>query len=93
MIDNGRGFPAEDRERLLEPYMTTREKGTGLGLAIVRKIIEEHGGAIELGDPPDGARGARVRVLLPASDPAPDPVPAIGRTEEEGTGEEWHRTS
>ena len=42
--DNGVGLPTENRERLLEPYMTTREKGTGLGLAIVRKIMEEHGG-------------------------------------------------
>ena len=48
--DNGKGLPSEDRERLLEPYMTTREKGTGLGLAIVRKIMEEHGGSIALLD-------------------------------------------
>jgi two-component system nitrogen regulation sensor histidine kinase NtrY len=41
--DNGIGLP-QDRERILEPYMTTREKGTGLGLAIVNKIVEEHGG-------------------------------------------------
>ena len=48
MIDNGIGLPKENRHRLLEPYVTTREKGTGLGLAIVGKIIEEHGGGIEL---------------------------------------------
>ena len=48
--DNGKGLPSEDREKLLEPYMTTREKGTGLGLAIVRKIMEEHGGSIALLD-------------------------------------------
>jgi two-component system nitrogen regulation sensor histidine kinase NtrY len=41
--DNGVGLP-QDRERMLEPYVTTREKGTGLGLAIVNKIVEEHGG-------------------------------------------------
>lgn len=64
--DNGRGFPREDRDRLLEPYMTTREKGTGLGLAIVRKIIEEHGGTIELDDAPDQPQGAMVRITLPA---------------------------
>ncbi|MEF2550154.1 PAS domain-containing sensor histidine kinase [Aurantimonas sp. A2-1-M11] len=64
--DNGRGFPQEDRDRLLEPYMTTREKGTGLGLAIVRKIIEEHGGTIELDDAPDQPHGALVRITLPA---------------------------
>ena len=68
-IDNGRGLPKEDRQKLLEPYMTTREKGTGLGLAIVRKILEDHGGRIELKDPPgkDGAetRGAQIRIYLP----------------------------
>jgi len=48
--DNGKGWPVENRNRLLEPYMTTREKGTGLGLAIVAKIIEQHGGTIELRD-------------------------------------------
>ena len=46
--DNGKGLPKEQRESLLEPYMTTREKGTGLGLAIVRKIMEEHDGSIAL---------------------------------------------
>ncbi len=46
--------------------MTTREKGTGLGLAIVRKIIEEHGGTIELDDAPDQPQGAMVRITLPA---------------------------
>ena len=43
IIDNGIGLP-QDRERIIEPYVTTREKGTGLGLAIVNKIVEEHGG-------------------------------------------------
>jgi two-component system nitrogen regulation sensor histidine kinase NtrY len=66
--DNGKGFPAENRQRLLEPYMTTREGGTGLGLAIVGKIFEDHGGRIELLDRPDGQRGANVRMFLPASD-------------------------
>ena len=66
--DNGKGLPAEDRERLLEPYMTTREKGTGLGLAIVRKIMEEHGGSIALLDArpvASGGRGALVRLTFP----------------------------
>lgn len=59
--DNGIGLPPE-RDRILEPYMTTRQKGTGLGLAIVKKIIEEHLGAIQLDDAPDG--GTCVRIIL-----------------------------
>nr|WP_154664787.1 PAS domain-containing sensor histidine kinase [Allorhizobium undicola] len=70
IIDNGKGLPVENRHRILEPYMTMREKGTGLGLAIVKKIIEEHGGQLELHDAPaefDGGRGAMIRVVLPRS--------------------------
>jgi two-component system, NtrC family, nitrogen regulation sensor histidine kinase NtrY len=63
--DDGPGFPSEVRNRLLEPYVTTREKGTGLGLAIVNRIIADHGGSISLQNRPGGLRGARVRVLLP----------------------------
>ena len=47
LIDTG--YPG-DRQRLLEPYVTTREKGTGLGLAIVARIIEQHGGSVDLID-------------------------------------------
>ncbi|MEO8669310.1 MAG: PAS domain-containing sensor histidine kinase, partial [Bauldia sp.] len=68
VMDNGIGLPQENRDRLLEPYMTTREKGTGLGLAIVTKIVEEHGGRIELLDSPEvatGGRGAMIRLVLP----------------------------
>ncbi len=50
ITDNGIGLPPEHRHRLTEPYVTTRAKGTGLGLAIVRKIMEDHGGEIALGD-------------------------------------------
>jgi two-component system nitrogen regulation sensor histidine kinase NtrY len=57
ICDNGKGWPAEHRNRLLEPYMTTREKGTGLGLAIVAKIIEQHGGEVELLDNEPDAQG------------------------------------
>ena len=74
VIDNGKGWPEEDRQKLLEPYMTTREKGTGLGLAIVGKIVEEHHGRIELLDAPPpaegerrlGGPGAMIRIRLPA---------------------------
>jgi two-component system nitrogen regulation sensor histidine kinase NtrY len=73
VIDNGIGLPSENRHRLLEPYVTTREKGTGLGLAIVAKIIEEHGGRIELLDAPsvaEGGHGAMVRITLPRAEPS-----------------------
>ncbi len=69
VIDNGTGLPKENRNRLLEPYVTTREKGTGLGLAIVGRILEEHGGQMELSDAPDvatGGRGAWVRLRFAA---------------------------
>ena len=83
VIDNGVGLPQENRHRLLEPYVTTREKGTGLGLAIVRKILEDHGGTIDLVDAPEvsnGGRGAMVRMTLPAADPpagSPEPDPPV----------------
>ncbi|VVT19480.1 PAS domain-containing sensor histidine kinase [Rhizobium sp. EC-SD404] len=67
VIDNGRGLPMENRNRILEPYITMREKGTGLGLAIVKKIVEDHDGSLELHDAPpdfDSGRGAMVRVRL-----------------------------
>jgi two-component system nitrogen regulation sensor histidine kinase NtrY len=68
VVDNGKGLPRENRQRLLEPYMTTREKGTGLGLAIVKKIVEDHGGRLELHDAPADfheGRGALIRIMLP----------------------------
>lgn len=65
VIDNGLGFPEKDRHRLIEPYVTTRTKGAGLGLAIVARIIEDHGGLIELDDAPGGGPGAVVRFVLP----------------------------
>jgi two-component system nitrogen regulation sensor histidine kinase NtrY len=63
--DNGMGLPAKDRERLTEPYVTTREKGTGLGLAIVKRILEEHGGEFALGDATT-LTGASARLQFPA---------------------------
>jgi two-component system nitrogen regulation sensor histidine kinase NtrY len=76
VIDNGIGLPKENRSRLLEPYVTTREKGTGLGLAIVGRILEDHGGRIELrdaGGEMPGGRGAWVQLRFAATAPtAPD---------------------
>ncbi|HTC84634.1 MAG TPA: PAS domain-containing sensor histidine kinase [Rhizomicrobium sp.] len=64
VTDNGIGLPPEHRHRLTEPYVTTRAKGTGLGLAIVRKIVEDHGGDIALGDAESG-EGAEVTLTFP----------------------------
>lgn len=83
IIDNGKGLPRENRQRLLEPYMTTREKGTGLGLAIVRKIVEEHNGVMSLHDAPSdfyGGVGANIRLEFPLIDNAetpPDTSPLV----------------
>ena len=68
--DNGVGLP-QDRERIVEPYVTTREKGTGLGLAIVNKIVEEHGGDMTFANAPGESTGTRVTLRF-----ARDPVAA-----------------
>ncbi len=85
--DNGIGLP-EDRARLFEPYVTTRDKGTGLGLPIVKKIIEEHGGTLRLDDaePFDGLShtGACAIIRLPLKAGAID-TPDTARTVSEGT--------
>lgn len=62
IADNGTGLP-EQRERIFEPYVTTRKTGSGLGLAIVKKILEEHGATIEFADNPGG--GAVVSIVFP----------------------------
>jgi two-component system nitrogen regulation sensor histidine kinase NtrY len=80
VIDNGIGLPKENRARLLEPYVTTREKGTGLGLAIVGRILEEHGGRIELRDASEkhpGARGAWMQLRFTA-----EPLPGAAEAPE-----------
>jgi two-component system nitrogen regulation sensor histidine kinase NtrY len=75
VTDDGIGLPEQDRARLTEPYVTQKAKGTGLGLAIVRKIMEDHGGRLELEEAPDGP-GARVSLILPALDPTAESVMA-----------------
>jgi two-component system nitrogen regulation sensor histidine kinase NtrY len=60
VTDNGIGLP-QGGERILEPYVTTREKGTGLGLAIVKKIVEEHGGDIAFSAALGGGARATLR--------------------------------
>jgi two-component system nitrogen regulation sensor histidine kinase NtrY len=69
VTDDGVGLPETDRAKLTEPYVTHKPKGTGLGLAIVRKIMEDHGGRLELETAPDG-QGARVSLYLPGVAPA-----------------------
>ncbi|WP_395648288.1 ATP-binding protein [Terricaulis sp.] len=79
VIDNGLGFPAQNRERLIEPYVTTRTKGHGLGLAIVARVVEDHGGLIELDDAPGAGPGAVVRFVLPKRGEEPaEPAAANG---------------
>ncbi|HEV7599828.1 MAG TPA: PAS domain-containing sensor histidine kinase, partial [Bradyrhizobium sp.] len=75
VIDNGVGLPKVSRSRLLEPYVTTREKGTGLGLAIVGRVLEDHGGRIDLHDAAEirpGSRGAWMRLRFAISGHAPN---------------------
>ncbi len=70
VADNGCGLPVENRARLIEPYVTTRQKGTGLGLAIVQRIAEQHGGTFELDDAFSEAgevTGAVVRLTMPVT--------------------------
>ncbi len=74
--DNGRGLPETQRDRLTEPYITTRAKGTGLGLAIVKRIMEQHEGDLRLDDradcdAPANSRGARVTLILPTRSESP----------------------
>jgi two-component system nitrogen regulation sensor histidine kinase NtrY len=94
VIDNGIGLPKVSRARLLEPYVTTREKGTGLGLAIVGRVLEDHGGRIELNDAADirpGARGAWMRLRFAVSGQAAkaevkEPAPETKETAHETAG-------
>jgi two-component system nitrogen regulation sensor histidine kinase NtrY len=78
VIDNGLGFPAKDRHRLIEPYVTTRTKGSGLGLAIVARIVEDHGGLIELDDAPGGARRRRPFCSPKRGEDSIEPTPEHG---------------
>ncbi|MFL6778836.1 MAG: ATP-binding protein [Sphingomicrobium sp.] len=93
ILDTGVGLP-QDRERLTEPYMTTRVRGTGLGLAIVKKIVEEHLGEIAFLDRTGG--GTRVRIALDADRLAtmatdePQPSAGHGGEDDEYGEEEGH---
>ena len=82
VLDTGIGLP-EDRERLTEPYMTTRVRGTGLGLAIVKKIVEEHMGEIAFLDRPGG--GTHVRIAFNTA--------KLAALASEGAGEQQEQNS
>jgi two-component system, NtrC family, nitrogen regulation sensor histidine kinase NtrY len=75
IADSGCGVPPELRDRLFEPYVTTRQRGTGLGLAIVKRIVEDHSGRLDLQNRPEGGALARMEFDLVANralQPAPE---------------------
>jgi two-component system nitrogen regulation sensor histidine kinase NtrY len=76
VTDDGIGLPEADQARLIEPYVTHKPKGTGLGLAIVAKIMEDHGGRLELKPAPGGV-GAEVSLHLPLQQVAARELPAL----------------
>ncbi|MBK8753360.1 MAG: HAMP domain-containing protein [Candidatus Competibacteraceae bacterium] len=84
--DDGPGFPNTLLDKAFEPYVTTKPKGTGLGLAIVKKIVEEHGGWIQLESPVEG--GARIAIRLPLlhDNPESPAVPAVPLNTDKETG-------
>jgi signal transduction histidine kinase len=61
--DTGAGIPETDRDKVFEPYFTTKTSGLGLGLVLTRKIVEAHGGEIVVDSQP--GRGTLIRVFLP----------------------------
>jgi len=65
IADEGPGIPAEDRERVFEPFYSTTDEGTGLGLAMARRIVKAHGGKITIADAPGGAS---LTVRLPVAE-------------------------
>jgi two-component system, NtrC family, nitrogen regulation sensor histidine kinase NtrY len=87
VLDTGIGLP-EDRERLTEPYMTTRVRGTGLGLAIVKKIVEEHMGEIAFLDRPGGGTHVRISFDTAKLSALITSAPAVAEADTNKTDEE-----
>ena len=78
--DNGPGMDAAQRERMFLPFFTTKPNGTGLGLAIVKKIMDLHGGEIEIESAP--GKGTTVRLIIPRAAPAHPAVAPTGGSHE-----------
>jgi signal transduction histidine kinase len=72
--DNGPGVPPEVRKRIFEPFFTTKTRGTGLGMPICRRILEAHGGTLDLGE---ARSGAEFRIILPRQAAGAAPEPAL----------------
>jgi signal transduction histidine kinase len=68
--DDGAGVPPEIREKIFQPFFTTRQRGTGLGLAIVKRNVEHLGGQIHVESPARAGRGTRFLIHLPVAGPA-----------------------
>ena len=68
VADNGIGMEAADRDRIFEPFYTSKSDGTGLGLSITRKLVEAHRGGIEISDPGPGQRGTTFELTFPKAD-------------------------
>jgi K+-sensing histidine kinase KdpD len=77
--DSGQGIRPEDLQRIFEPFFTTKSGGSGLGLAIVHRIVEEHGGRVDVHS--ERTKGTRVIVTLPAGHADDDP-PDVRRVKE-----------
>jgi PAS domain S-box-containing protein len=82
VTDNGLGMDGADREKVFLPFFTTKPTGTGLGMAIVKKIMDLHGGEIEIDSAP--GRGTTVRLIIPRAAPA-EPAPADRGSQHEAT--------
>jgi signal transduction histidine kinase len=84
VADEGPGIPRDLRERIFDPYFTTKGSGTGLGLAIVKKIVLQHGGDIQAGERPGGGASFAIALPLAVAPAAAAAEPAGGDTGGEG---------
>jgi signal transduction histidine kinase len=75
--DHGKGVDESKREKIFEPYVTTKATGTGLGLAIARKIAIEHGGELSIAPEPAPTGGARFMITLPLRGPETGPETSL----------------